>query len=218
MEYNHIHHLGYKILSDMGGIYTLGYSGGTILRGNVIHDVYSSNYGGWGLYPDEGTTDMLLENNLVYNTKDGGFHQHYGRDNIVRNNIFAFSDEGQVAVTRKEDHTSFTFEHNIVIFDKGKLLGYGGWAAGAKVNIDHNLYWNIDGAPIDFAGKTFEEWKASGRDQDSLIADPLFKDARRRDFHLKKGSPAEKIGFKPFDFSQAGVQGSAKWKALAMSL
>ncbi|MBQ7589964.1 MAG: right-handed parallel beta-helix repeat-containing protein [Verrucomicrobia bacterium] len=218
VEYNHIHHLGYKILSDMGGIYTLGYSGGTILRGNVIHDVYSSNYGGWGLYPDEGTTDMLLENNLVYNTKDGGFHQHYGRDNIVRNNIFAFSDEGQVAVTRKEDHTSFTFEHNIVIFDKGKLLGYGGWAAGAKVNIDHNLYWNIDGAPIDFAGKTFEEWKASGRDQDSLIADPLFKDARRRDFHLKKGSPAEKIGFKPFDFSQAGVQGSAKWKALAKSL
>jgi hypothetical protein len=218
VEYNHIHHLGYKILSDMGGIYTLGYSGGTILRGNVIHDVYSSNYGGWGLYPDEGTTDMLLENNLVYNTKDGGFHQHYGRENIVRNNIFAFSDEGQVAVTRKEDHTSFTFEHNIVIFDKGRLLGYGGWAAGAKVNMDHNLYWNIDGETIDFAGKTFEEWKAAGHDEHSLIADPLFKNARQRDFRLKKGSPAEKIGFKPFDFSQAGVQGSAKWKALAKSL
>ena len=218
VAYNHIHHLGYKILSDMGGIYTLGYAAGTVLRGNVIHNVYSSNYGGWGLYPDEGTTEMLLEDNLVYNTKDGGFHQHYGRDNIVRNNIFAFSDEGQVAVTRKEDHTSFTFEHNIVIFDKGKLLGYGGWAAGAKVNMDHNLYWNIDGEPVEFVGKTFEEWKATGHDEHSLIADPLFKNARQRDFRLKKGSPAEKIGFKPFDFSQAGVQGSAKWKALARSL
>ncbi|MDI9401732.1 MAG: right-handed parallel beta-helix repeat-containing protein [Limisphaerales bacterium] len=218
VAYNHIHHIGYRILSDMGGIYTLGNSVGTVLRGNHIHDVYSSAYGGWGLYPDEGTTGMLLDDNLVYNTKDGGFHQHYGRDNIVRNNIFAFSEEGQIAVTRAEAHTSFIFENNIVVFDEGRLLGYGGWAAGAKVKMNNNLYWNSASKAIDFAGKTFDEWKAAGHDRDSLIADPLFENVEERDFRLKKGSPAEKIGFKAFDFTKAGVQGNAEWVRLAKSL
>lgn len=218
VAYNHIHHIGYRILSDMGGIYTLGNSAGTVLRGNHIHDIYSSAYGGWGLYPDEGTAGMLLDDNLVYNTKDGGFHQHYGRENTVRNNIFAFSEEGQIAVTRSEEHTSFIFENNIVVFDKGRLLGYGGWAAGAKVKMNYNLYWNVSSNAIDFAGKTFDEWKASGKDKDSLIADPLFENVQERDFRLKKGSPAEKIGFKAFDITMSGVQGNPEWIALAKSL
>ena len=38
VENNHIHHV-MQILSDGGGIYTLGRQPGTVLRGNVIHDV-----------------------------------------------------------------------------------------------------------------------------------------------------------------------------------
>ncbi|MEX0818322.1 MAG: right-handed parallel beta-helix repeat-containing protein, partial [Pirellulaceae bacterium] len=162
IEFNHLHHIGYRILSDMGGVYTLGPSENTSVSHNTIHDVYSTRYGGWGLYPDEGSTGVRFENNLVYNVRDGCFHQHYGRDNIVRNNILAYSEEGQIAVTRAEPHRSFTFENNIVYWDQGRLLGYGGWRAGVKVVMQNNLYWRVQGQPFDFAGQTFAEWQAAG--------------------------------------------------------
>ena len=218
IESNHLHHLGYRILSDMGGVYTLGPSEGTRVCNNVIHDIYSTRYGGWGLYPDEGSTGILYENNLVYNVRDGAFHQHYGRENIVRNNILAFSEEGQVAVTRAEPHLSFTFENNIVVWDEGTLLGYGGWKNGVKVNMRNNLYWRLGNLPFDFAGQSWEQWQTTGHDKGSVIANPLFVNVNQQDFRLQPESPAEQIGFKPFDYTKAGVYGTENWKQLAASI
>ncbi len=217
VEFNHLHHIGYRILSDMGGVYTLGPSPGTSVSHNVIHDVYSTRYGGWGLYPDEGSTGILFENNLVYDVRDGCFHQHYGKENMVRNNILAFSEEGQIAVSRAEPHLSFTLERNLVYWDNGRLLGYRGWNAGAQVKLQHNLYWRAGGQPFDFAGKSWEQWRAAGQDAGSVIADPLFVDAAGRDFRLREASPALQIGFVPFDYGQAGVYGSEQWQHLARS-
>jgi len=202
IAYNHIFLIGQGVLSDMGGIYCLGVAPGTVLRGNVIHDVESFSYGGWGIYPDEGSTGLLIENNLVYRTKSGGFHQHYGKENIIRNNIFALAREGQIIRSRAEDHLSFTFERNIVYWKEGPLLG-SNWS-GNNYRLDYNLYWNASGQPITFAGMTLEEWQQKGQDLHSIIADPLFEDPDRGDFRLKPGSPAEKIGFQPIDYDRAG--------------
>jgi hypothetical protein len=218
IEFNHLHHFGYRILSDMGGVYTLGPSEGTSVSHNVIHNVYSTRYGGWGLYPDEGSTGIMFENNLVYNVRDGCVHQHYGKENVFRNNILAFSEEGQIAITRAEPHLSFTFERNIVYWDDGHLLGYSGWGNGARVALKTNLYWRDGGKPFDFAGKSWDQWRAASNDAGSIIADPMFVNAKGRDFRLRSESPAFKLGFKAFDFSQAGVYGDAAWKELANSL
>ncbi|HET6248129.1 MAG TPA: right-handed parallel beta-helix repeat-containing protein [Tepidisphaeraceae bacterium] len=205
IEANEIHHIGIKadgdapILSDMGGIYTLGNEKGTTIRNNVFHDIGAIKYGGWGIYFDEGTTDILAENNLVYRTTHGGFHQHYGKDNIVRNNIFALGRDMQIQRTRLEDHTSFTFENNIVYWKTGVLLT-GNWQK-FNVKFDHNTYWKQGGGEFKFDKFTWKQWRDAGMDVHSQIADPGFKDPEHGDFHFKAKPPE---GFKPFDTSEVG--------------
>jgi len=202
IEFNHLYNIGKGVLSDMGAIYTLGVQAGTVIRNNLIHDVTSFTYGGWGIYPDEGSSDMVIENNIVYRTKSAGFHQHYGGNNTVRNNIFALGSEYQIMRTRAEDHLSFTFERNIVYFESGLLLG-SNWS-GSQFRMNRNLYWDARGNAIRPAGKSWEEWKAAGQDTESVVADPLFIDPASGNFTLSSLSPAWALGFQAIDMSTVG--------------
>ena len=211
--FNHVHHLGWGLMSDMGGIYTLGPSEGTVVRNNVFHDIYSHSYGGWGMYTDEGSTGILMENNLVYRTKTGSFHQHYGKENVLRNNILAESKEQQIQATRLEDHLSFTLEKNIVYWETGTLLA-GPWDKLHFASRD-NLYWQARHEPFTFAGRTLAAWQAQGHEEGSQIADPRFVDPAHDDYRLAPDSPVLRLGFKPFDPALAGVYGDETWKAKA---
>jgi hypothetical protein len=204
IEYNHVHDIGRGMLSDMGGNYNLGVQPGTVIRHNLFHDITSHGYGGWGIYTDEGSSHILIENNVVYHTKSGGFHQHYGRMNMVRNNIFAYSLIGQVIRTRMEPHLSFTFERNIVYWTEGPLLG-SNWKDD-RYRLDYNLYWNPTISPdsVRFAAWIPAEWKARGQDTHSLIADPLFVNPEKGDFTLRPGSPAFRLGFTSIDLRGVG--------------
>lgn len=75
----------------------------------------------------------------------------------------------------------------------------------------NNCYWNAAGQPVDFLGKPLAEWQAAGHEEGSIVADPLFVDAEHGDFRLRPESPALKLGFKPFDYDQAGVYGDPAW-------
>jgi len=208
IEFNHLHDIGQGMLSDMGAIYTLSPQKGTVIRNNLIHDVESFTYGGWGLYPDEGSSDEIWENNVVYRCKSASFHQNYGRENVVRNNILAFGREHQLARTREEPHISFSFTNNIVYFNSGDVLGQN-WTNNQYV-MDWNIYW--DARPgfrpedLRFGGATLAQWRERGHDAHSIVADPLFVAPDRDDFRLRPGSQALKLGFKSVDLRTVGVR------------
>ena len=213
IEFNHVHDVGQGRLSDMGGIYTLGPQPGTVIRNNLFHDITSYTYGGWGLYTDEGSNGILLENNVAFRCKDAGFHQHYGSSNVVRNNLLAFNRNHSVMRSRAEPHLSFWFTNNVVIADSGTLLGSNWQGTPTNYFMAGNVWFDTrsatNAAAHRFAGKTFEAWQKTGQDAGSLLADPLLKDPQRPQLGLKPESPAFKIGFKQIDMSTVGPRPKA---------
>lgn len=93
ISYNHIHHV-MQLLSDGGGIYTLGNQPGTVLSYNVIHDVplnlgrAESN----GMFLDEGTKGILIEHNRIYGTVKSPLRFHKAETNVVSKNEFTLPD------------------------------------------------------------------------------------------------------------------------------
>ena len=206
IAFNRIYDLGKGIMSDQAGIYTLGTSFGTRIHDNIVHDVNSYSYGGCGLYTDEGSEGIVFERNLVWNTMDASFMQHYGAGNVIRNNIFAWNREfGAIrsGCTEWTVRTSFHFVNNIVIVREGPLTSPalhvidGIWA--------HNVWWNSAGTGKFLGGEWYwDDWKNCGKDIGSVYADPQFENADAYDFRLKPTSPALALGFKPWDMTKAG--------------
>jgi parallel beta helix pectate lyase-like protein/glycosyl hydrolase family 141 len=202
VEHNHIHDIGKGVVIDMGGIYTEGICAGSRIRYNVVHDIRSRAGDEIGIYHDSGA-DILVENNLAYRCTP--LHIHYTRNITLENNIFAFGDGAQVTTAGVFDEPmpEYTFQRNIVYFNRGKVIGR--WnPKNHNCAFDHNLYWNASGAPLLFGDASFGDWQKAGHDRDSLTADPLFVDPERGDFNLRSGSPAAQIGFEPWDLSGVG--------------
>ncbi len=208
IEYNLIYNIGQGITSDMGGIYTLGVQPGTVVNNNVIYNVSSYSYGGWGIYLDEGSSDILVENNIVYNAENGGFDFHYGVSDTVRNNILALGTTCEISRGETETQQAFTFENNIVYWSQGPLLSEdtgGVWSDGEDF-FDDNLYYLTTGSTFTFSDYTLAQWQAQGKDVHSLIANPLFTNPAAGNFSLAAGSPAYSLGFQAIDVSTVGPQ------------
>ena len=211
---NLIYNIGNGWLSDMGGIYTLGIQPDTVLSGNVIYNVgcYDGNtgYGGWGIYLDEGSSEITVEKNLVYDCSSQGFHQHYGKDNLIKNNIFALNKDGQFIITRNEEHNSLYLYNNIFVSDDTVI--YKNTTSMDWFIDGNNTYWDYTNGKKVFSGNSTEigdrvsvsSMKGKGYYNDGVFADPLFKDVENRDFTISTNSPALDTGFEYWDF-EAGT-------------
>lgn len=219
IRFNHIHHIGYGRLSDMGGIYTLGCQPGTVIEGNHIHHVSSGHYGGWGIYLDEGSSLIRVVNNLVHHTNSQALMEHWGRQNCYMGNTFALSTGPLIQLCREDsegyrnypDHGALFlentclsdgqpfFQDNMTYFETGQLKSdlntY--WD---RQNPQHPVIWNDDPWPmlggsarqLDLAG-----CQAAGLERHSRLADPGFKDPDGGDFTRADGSTPPPTGPRP---------------------
>jgi len=176
IEANRIHDIGQGVLSDMGAIYTLGRQAGTTINRNVISEVRSYGYGGWGIYPDEGSSWMTVAENVVSGTKCGGFHQHYGRDNLITNNLFVDASENQIQVSRNDFVRSVIFTGNLVHgAGNGNLVQGDGWASA---QFDRNVYCGDPGQRAMFVGASdWTAWQKQGCDPHGAFTDVQMLDA-----------------------------------------
>jgi hypothetical protein len=226
IAHNHIHHLGTGLLNDMGGIYTLGEQPGTVLRGNLIHDIRMHNYGGWAIYADEGSSYLVIEHNVCYATDSESFQLHFGRENILRHNIFALSKQGLVSLNVVDETlNAFTLIHNIMLTDGQPVLmaRHRETLSVGGLTSDANVFWDINGAPVFAADRQVdaqsnkvttrkldvEDLRRLGYDRHSRVCDPGFRAPREGDFSLPEDSPALAVGFVPLDMSGAGPRREA---------
>ena len=105
---------------------------------------------------------------------------------------------------------SLNAERNIIVSRGVPLAGRPGtgkrgaapWVKGEWKN---NLWWDYSGKPV-FNDRDWKYWTTSGNEPGGVLADPKFADPDNFDFTLAPDSPAFKIGFRPFDPSQAGLR------------
>ncbi len=130
---------------------------------------------------------------------------------------------------RPEAMTGLAFRHNIVYLTRegtAWLRQHRGWGERIQLygyrnhqdfhpanQFDRNLFYWEEGIepfiryhaiPESQREITWEEWRQTGADANSRVADPLFVDAARLDFRLRPESPALELGFQPIPVERIG--------------
>ena len=120
--------------------------------------------------------------NIVYYTQaDGKWLREKNRSSW---------DGGQLVWTyrgHKDDFPEFEFDYNTVYAPPGITPKF-----------------ELTLAPGGRKLLSWDEWRTTGKDEHSVLADPLFVDPASHDYRLKPESPALKLGFKQIPFEKIG--------------
>ena len=180
ISFNHVYNLLQGIMNDGGSIRIDGgnkvfTAAGNKILNNKIHDITDASvmddngYGGHGIYMDDHTGLVDVENNLVYRVSGDAVYTPHGpaapnAPNTIRNNILAsarlgmISDSGPykdgVPTTVEQ---AFIVENNLFFFDRASDSNppfraqdgctYSiGFPFTSFQLFNSNLYWRTDGA------------------------------------------------------------------------
>ena len=214
---NEIHHT-MEVLGDGNCIYISGTGGGNLVKQNYLHDVTSPRINA-NIRCDDDQHKTIMEDNVILRCCGEGFI--IKGDNTIVNNIVAdlrpagadrtpcLHQRGYIVLPYGQVKGA-TIQRNIfcsLVKDQRVLTESRSRTRGPSLlrdcNADYNLYFNR--ADPDWGGRHLREQQAFGVETHSLSADPLFEDLDGGDLRLKPGSPALKLGFKPIELDNVGI-------------
>ncbi|MDX2145586.1 MAG: right-handed parallel beta-helix repeat-containing protein [Rhodospirillaceae bacterium] len=201
ISFNHAYNLMQGIMNDAGGIRILSggpdYSApGNRIYSNKVHDVSDASaldadgYGGDGIYVDDVTGDIDIQNNLIYRVSRAAVNitqAPYAPNlaNTIKNNIFAFARLAMIqnngpyptGAIPAQAIRIFTATNNLFYFSRRSTSTpafyvqsgchySGGFPFASFQHRQSNLYWRADGA--------FASDANAFRVQNTPIAAPFF--------------------------------------------
>jgi hypothetical protein len=118
IAFNHIHDV-MEWLADGAGIFTQGRQPGTVLRGNLIHDVKRSRWlwGGPnnGIFMDEHSDGIVAERNTIYDTAGRPIRFHRAKVNTIRDNTLVTPRGGTPYTYNRCSPKTMKYEGNRVL-------------------------------------------------------------------------------------------------------
>ena len=215
IAFNYIHHVKRGNMNDGGGIFSLGRGDGSVINNNLIHDVIPYKNWGAGIYQDVGSGNWTIINNIVSRTSRA-FFGHKCINVTLRNNIWAYNLHSDVTGMGLVKLSLGRYDKKRI--DMQKCIFYGHykcmWGGGKlcldeKITSDFNCYWQIDAedpAELKFCTTNLGAWRRiTGRDRNSILEDPHFKDPENGDFNIGNSNIIRKIYFREIDQSKIGL-------------
>ncbi|MGJ8673738.1 right-handed parallel beta-helix repeat-containing protein [Rubritalea sp.] len=223
IEHNEIHHV-MQILGDGNGIYIRGCGPGNVIRGNYVHHLVAATPKQSAIRTDGGQMDTLIEGNLMYKCKSQGmtlklnnrFDNNIIADVIVPRGTYLKIVEGPMKGASNLRNIFYSSDSGCkFISEPGAGKGNVGEDSRGRVTArmkdidsDYNLYFCKADRKI--GEEVLQKLQKDGVDSHSRAVDPMFQDPANGDFRFKPGSPAIKMGIKPFDMSLVGLRSDAK--------
>lgn len=217
---------------DTGLIYLWGFTSGTVIRNNRVHDSQQILEEGYGIYLDGWTDGSTVENNIVCNIGNQNSYirgalmahgtNHRFINNVVRNNTvrtlatWGAPTFGAVQLSyNRGPHGGHSFERNI--FYRTGVIQYSAmnYDNTLLISVNHNLYWGHEASSfarwkrdtqLPAQSITFQQWQTvAGFDRQGLVANPRFVNDQGCDVTLSDDSPAFALGFQRIDTSSIGL-------------
>ncbi len=223
VEYNEIHSVLQR-LGDGNGIYLSATGPGNIVRGNYLHHISSGNRCRGAIRTDGWQRDTLICDNIIYKCSRGIVRKNY--NHIENNYIIDCVDMAEYigfwSFPYDEPTLGSRLQRNILYHVNGEGQFYGhkprpnvAYTRPEDCYADFNLFYSKV-AQVN-AVSLLEQLQKQQIEMHSRVVDPMFMDIAKEDFCLHPDSPALKMGIKPLDRSQMGLEkkyAQKKWPAI----